>query len=537
LSFTRSPIARAAPALAAAIMALAIYVVSLRGVYVYDDRSVIQLDPRLHPPIQWTKLWTQAYANDAPDNLYRPLVTTSYAIQWWLHGDKPWAFHLINWLLHAAAAAMVAELARRSAGTVPAYIAGIFFAVHPVHVEAVANIVGRAELMCAIGVLGALILFAHRPLTPARSIAIFACAVLAILSKEQGVMLPMMLGAYWWFVWRNASPNDGPEIVRRFASDLAPLRLGYQSLGLRNPIDVERNSLRWLTIALTWATAGYLLARNHFLKMSWDRSFLDWSMQPMIQSYGLDRALMPLVLMGHYAQLLVFPIHLSPDYGGGVIGSVVHFDDPYLWAGIATVIIWIACTIFCVHQRRGFAAFCLLSFAIMYGLIGNIFMLIGTNMAERLMYLPSVFFLMWVALGLATLRPMPRVVIVTTLVVLASIRTVTYAARWNNRFDFYLQAQAEQPRSVQLILLVAEEYQEHGDLKSADTVLARGLEQFPRSWKIWAQRSSVAMDDGRLDDAEKYLKRGIDIRVAQEELALRGRLSELEAKPKAPRTK
>ena len=54
----------------------------------------------------------------------------------------------------------MAELARRLAGTRAAYVAGLLFAAHPVHVEAVANIVGRSELACAAASLGALVLLA-----------------------------------------------------------------------------------------------------------------------------------------------------------------------------------------------------------------------------------------------------------------------------------------------------------------------------------------------------------------------------------------
>jgi len=96
--------------------------------------------------------------------LYRPLVTQSYAIQRWLGGVRApafgaWSFHLVNLLLHAGVSAMVAELARRIGGFRVGLFAGILFALHPIHSEAVAGIVGRAELMCAAGVLGAMILF------------------------------------------------------------------------------------------------------------------------------------------------------------------------------------------------------------------------------------------------------------------------------------------------------------------------------------------------------------------------------------------
>ncbi|MGB7160425.1 MAG: hypothetical protein WBD40_20325, partial [Tepidisphaeraceae bacterium] len=134
------------PALASAALAIALFAITLGGTYIYDDLYIIGLDPRIKDPSLWGQFWTKDYFNGGADNLYRPLVSMSYAVQWQLHGDRPWAFHLVNVLLHALASAGVAELARRLGGLRVGYVAGLLFAAHPVHVEAVANIVGRAEL-------------------------------------------------------------------------------------------------------------------------------------------------------------------------------------------------------------------------------------------------------------------------------------------------------------------------------------------------------------------------------------------------------
>src|SRR5436190_5468840 len=129
------------PAATAAVFSLLLYAITLGGTYVYDDFDILFNDARLRNPDQWKLYLTQSY-NGGVDNLYRPLVSMTYAVQWWLHGDRPWAFHLVNILLHAGVCALVAELARRLSGTRAAYVAGLLFAALPIHVEAVANIVG-----------------------------------------------------------------------------------------------------------------------------------------------------------------------------------------------------------------------------------------------------------------------------------------------------------------------------------------------------------------------------------------------------------
>jgi len=71
------------PAIFSALLALGLFAVTLGGTYIYDDITIIQINPRVHEPARWFDHWTEGYG-DSVDNLYRPLVTTSYAIQWWL---------------------------------------------------------------------------------------------------------------------------------------------------------------------------------------------------------------------------------------------------------------------------------------------------------------------------------------------------------------------------------------------------------------------------------------------------------------------
>ena len=84
---------------------------------------------------------------------YRPLTVTTFRWNVGLHGLSVFGFHLVNLLMHAVCSALVVLVARRvlrEHGATAPLFAGLLFAVHPVHVEAVANIVCRAELLCCI---------------------------------------------------------------------------------------------------------------------------------------------------------------------------------------------------------------------------------------------------------------------------------------------------------------------------------------------------------------------------------------------------
>ncbi|HEV2294295.1 MAG TPA: glycosyltransferase family 39 protein [Tepidisphaeraceae bacterium] len=499
----RSPLADYRPAIAAGLLAIALFAVTLGGTYIYDDLYIIGLDPRLRDPSRWGEYWTKDYFNGGVDNLYRPLVSMSYALQWWLHGDRPWAYHAVNVLLHATASACVAELARRVAGMRAAYVAGLLFAAHPVHVEAVANVVGRAEVACAAAVTGALVMFAHRPLTHGRAVAIWALLVCAILSKEQGLLLPLMLVVLHLFD-RHLTPANKIATSHFSASPFSASESAPAAVD-------ERKPMRTLLLLVCWTMAAYIAFRETILKFWWDRIFLDWTQNPIVRAEGLERWLMPLALFGRYVMLLVFPHKLSIDYGGRVIGHEARPDDPYLYIGAIAAIACAVGLVIALRRRNGPVAFALLCFGMVYGLVGNIVTIIGTNFGERLMYLPSVFFAILVGVALARL---PRAVLITAMSVImgfASLRTFTYAERWNDRLAFMESQVRTQPTSVRLRLLLADELIRRKEYERADAVMAAAREVQPDYPKVWIQSAVVAFLLDDVDRAEALARRAVEL--------------------------
>jgi hypothetical protein len=479
------------PAIGAALLALALFAVTLGGTYVYDDFDVFQLDNRLRDPSQWGRYWTESY-NGGVDNLYRPLVSMTYAVQWWLHGadarideSDAWKYHLVNVLLHAGVSALVAELARRLMHLRAAWVAGLLFAAHPLHVEPVANIVGRAELMCAAGVVGALVLML-KPLTTLRAIAITGCFLVALLSKEQGMLTPLLLLVIGWTTRTRAAL---PRLLPAERTGSRPVRL--------------------LIILLTWTLAAYIVFRERILKFWWDRSLLDWTINPLVRP-DADRWTMPLALLGRYASLLGAPWKLSPDYGATVIGWTVRPTDPYFYVGLLASIVWVAWLIVSLRRRDRATVFCLLALALTYGVVSNFPILIGVNFAERLMYLPSAFFVILVA---ALLARLPRKVLVPLLALalaLACVRSFTYARRWNDRERFYQASLRQQPGSIRLYLLLTSEYLSQGRSDDAARLAAEASRQLPDYWEVWIARANVAMERGDFAEAERLLLRAME---------------------------
>ena len=175
---------------------------------------------------------------------------------------------------------------KRSFANRAGLFAGLLFAAHPVHVEAVANIVGRAELLCTSLIFIGMILLTRRPLTSARVLGVIAIGIVALLCKEQGILQPLLWLFLLLLLWRPIPQGPG-----------------------------EQKTLKVFLLITCWTWAGYLILRERFLKFEWDRTYIDPILQPLILSHGVDRVLMPVVLIGHYTALLLWPLHLAADYG------------------------------------------------------------------------------------------------------------------------------------------------------------------------------------------------------------------------------
>jgi tetratricopeptide (TPR) repeat protein len=94
--------------------------------------------------------------------------------------------------------------------------------------------------------------------------------------------------------------------------------------------------------------------------------------------------------------------------------------------------------------------------------VASNFIIIGTILAERLMYLPSVFFLLLLAIPLSKLPKRACVIVVGLLLALACVRTFTYVRHWTDREGFYAYSAMEQPKSVRIHLLYGEYFLEDG---------------------------------------------------------------------------
>jgi hypothetical protein len=160
----RSTAARWLP-LAVFVFSALLFADSARNGFAMDDRPLVVNNPLIRDLRGVPELFRLDYwAPDQRSGLYRPLVTTSYAIDWALGGEDPIGYHLVNVGLHAANAALVAAVLLAAIANLPlSATAAFLFAAHAVHTEAVANVAGgRPELLAAFFALLSLRLYLAR---------------------------------------------------------------------------------------------------------------------------------------------------------------------------------------------------------------------------------------------------------------------------------------------------------------------------------------------------------------------------------------
>ncbi|HMC54408.1 MAG TPA: tetratricopeptide repeat protein [Gemmatimonadaceae bacterium] len=185
-------------ALLIAVLALAASVTSLRNGFAYDDVYLIARSPRMHTLAGWWREFAHTYwPEDAGGDGYRPLTIIAFRAEWALGTGNPFVFHAVNVVLHAITSVVVLWLATAMMPVGAAAVAGAVYAVHPVHVEAVANVVGQSELWVALLISLAMAVFVHGrragALTPPRWAAIAALYAAGLLFKEHAIVLPALL--------------------------------------------------------------------------------------------------------------------------------------------------------------------------------------------------------------------------------------------------------------------------------------------------------------------------------------------------------
>lgn len=419
----------------------------------------------------WGEVFTSHYWHRASafyDLLYRPLVTLTYYLHFQSLGfsEPPergtrgddrlrFVFHATNWAIHLANVLLVFLLMRKLLGRqggasvsfapMASFVAAAIFAVHPVQTESVTNIVGRADLLALFFVMMGLLF--HIRAGDARGWrALFwaTCAAgalaLGLLSKENAILLVALALLY----------------------DLTLASGGQEGLSIKRQLFTARSLYAYGVFACVIAVVFTL---RWMVFRPFDPSYVTGLNNPLVEQTWLVGRLTALKVLGKQLGLMVFPWKLSPDYSynaipvfsidfagcqnfGDVLSLTWESFKSFLALGLLAAMLLYAWK---VRGRRPVVAFLLAALIGSLLPTSNLFINIGTIMAERFLYLPSVWFCMLAGIGLVWLgrrvageRPTRALVacsaLAAVLIFAAGVRTYARNKDWASAEALWISA-------------------------------------------------------------------------------------------------
>ena len=468
------------------LLALLAYSNSFHGALVFDNASIIGKDTRIREAtVQNVRLiLTENYwYGRFETNLYRPATTLSYLFNYAILGSgaNPESYHRVNFGLHliniALAYLLLFTLLEDSTLAVAATA---IWAIHPVLAESVTNIVGRADLLAALGVLAGVLCHIQAGRSSGKNKlawlgGLAIAAAIGIFSKESGIVILAGMGLYDVIFragppWRSRVPG--------YVAAVVPIGIFFL---MRAPVAAA-------------AASGIPFTDN-----------------PLGTADFWAARLTAIRVVGDYLRLLIWPSRLSCDYSYNQV-PLANWGD---WKALAVLLFCLGVgglALFCWRRAKAVSFFIGFFFAALLP-TSNLLFPIGAIMAERFLYLPTIAaagcaVLAWNAAG----RRWPqvgRIGPVVLLVICGGLAARSWARNsdWRDDFSLWSSSAAAAPNS----------YKTHLSLSSAIT---GGKEQVGVALHE-AERAVAIVDSlpDRFNDANPYANAAYFYRLEGDVLA------------------
>ncbi len=489
-----------------ALLALLPFLNGLPYDFTYDDKLIIRDNERIAAPEKAGEIFTTQYFGGALTSAqnYRPILLLTYAVQHWIHGNRPWLFRVVNLALHAAVTVSLGEwLFALGFAAGPASAVAALFAVATIHVEAVTSLVGRAELLA--------------------SLLVFVVARLWVRATREGRVeawpYSAALGLFLLAVFVKENAIVAPGVVV-----LGELFRGGRG---RSP----RETWVGLSKAARWALAGFtlpivvlfavrLVVIKGFL-ISKEAGIFELENPLVVLSFPL-RAANALGLGLRYVAMTFLPIHLSADHSAYALPVARSMSDPAAWWGIAGTLAG-AVLALALWRSRPLASLGLCLFAGALFPVSNVPFVIGTIFAERLAYLPSAgLFCLAVGLLAAPFRQVPRPALpwrewlLLAVVALSGAATIWRNRVWRDDRTLYADMVAKYPNSAKAHYNVAWDAQREGRRAEAIPHLRAAVAIFPSYYDGWALLGKQLWDEKKWDEAIACYRKSVEIFPAYE---------------------
>ncbi|XP_019385247.1 PREDICTED: transmembrane and TPR repeat-containing protein 4 [Crocodylus porosus] len=507
---------------------------SYDGDFVFDDSEAIinNKDLRAETPLGdlWHHdFWGSKLSSNTSHKSYRPLTVLTFRLNYLFAGGfHPVGFHVINIMLHSIICVLMVDVfsillgglqysskgRRLNLAPRASPLAALLFAVHPVHTECVAGIVGRADLLCALFFLLSFLGYckAFRENKEGIHFSVFWVLVsvllgaIAMLCKEQGITV---LGLNAVFDAVVISRLDILELIHKVLhKDKSLENVGLFRKGLLFRITLLLSG--GVTILyIRWRIMG--TGPPAFTEVDNPASFAD-SLFMRVINYNYYYSL--------NAWLLLCPWWLCFDWSMGCIPLIKSVSD---WRIIALAALWfcligLICQALCSedsHRRR------ILTLGLGFLIIpflpaSNLFFRVGFVVAERVIYLPSIGYCILFIYGFSLLSKQAKkkkifIAAILGILLINMMRCIIRSNQWRSEEQLFRSALSVCPLNAKVHYNVGKNLADKGNQTAAIKYYREAVRLNPKYVHAMNNLGNILKERNELREAEELLSLAVQI--------------------------
>eukprot|EP00105_Crassostrea_gigas_P008392 XP_011422949.1 PREDICTED: transmembrane and TPR repeat-containing protein 4 isoform X2 [Crassostrea gigas] len=535
------------------VFAVACFMNSYQGDFVFDDSEAILSNNDLKSETPLSDLfvhdfWGSKLDSKTSHKSYRPLTVLTFRWNYFLSGGPyPMSFHIVNIILHGLVSVLMLAVfslvlagyhndreGRPLFGAPKASLAcAILFAIHPIHTESVAGIVGRADLLCALLFILSFLCYVrsccqdtvsrthatlHRPET--FSLAWFCLSVvfcgLSVLCQEQGITVIGICSAYDIIV---ICQVDVLRLLRLKKSTENQNQEASPSVTKQNTSGDWFKSLcvRHLFLAITGAA---ILVTRWRVMGSAPPVFQVFDNPHSFVNGTLLRTLNYNYLYALNCWILVNPWWLCFDWSMGSVPTIDSLSDPRV---LAVIVLWVVMA-FCLYsacvgpigqqQRQLTMALALLIVPFLPA--SNLFFRVGFVIAERVLYLSTAGFCILVVMGICKLQQkftsMNTRYCLFFLVAVFMIRSIQRSNEWKTEMALFTAGAKTCPLNAKVHYNIGKLNSDLGNIEKAISKYRLAISLNPEYDQAMNNLGNLLKDQGKNEEAEQLLRKAVEIR-------------------------
>lgn len=438
--------------------------------WIIDDNSLLRQGARSLPAVWTTGYWEAVQGRNASVQEYRPLLMTTFLLHYMTTGASPLPMHAANILLHMAACFLLWEALRSRMAASAAAAAALFYAVLPIHTEAVSGLTGRSEVLSAALLLGAWLCFDRRK--TASGVFLFSCA---LLTKEHSLLFPVFLALSDW-TFHKETPAS-------------PKRRGvYAWLALC--------SIIYLLLRKILLSRTFHVGESYFAGASPLEAVLT------LARFALRHYVLPTVT--GVGQCTDFSRPLVPDSAVSSLGS---------WACLAVLAAIAGASLWTLARKRSPWSFWVLAPGFFLLPTSHLLVSIDTLGAERFLYFPTLGLAALFGQAYAALQAKNKLwkVLFGALLLWYAARAAARNKIWQSGRLYYEAAVRCNPVSGGARSALGTYMITNGNSAEGSRHLRQAITLNPRLAHPYYNLGRLAWQQGRAGDAERLLRRSIEL--------------------------